>query len=88
MTVQDPYHVDKQNKSIKYCRALLELLQPWSKGIDQTTGMLELGLWKNAPTAHPKMLGAIQCYGMFAILQSMHLVPDNGEKYYVNNYVD
>ena len=88
MTVQDLYRVDEQNKLIRYCRALLELLRPRSKGIDQTTGMLELEPWKNAPTAHPRMLGAIRFYGMSAILQSVHLVPDNGEGYYVNNYVD
>ena len=48
--------------------------------------MLELEPWKNAPTTYPRMLGVIQFYGMSAILQNVHLVLDDREKYYVNNY--
>ena len=50
--------------------------------------MLELEPWKNAPTAHPKMLRTIWFYEMSAILQNIYLVPDNGKGYYVNNYAD
>ena len=34
------------------------------------------------------MLGAIRFYDMAAILQSVHVVPDGGTGYYVNNYAD
>ena len=88
MTVQDLYRVDEQNKPIRYCRVLLKLLQLRSKSINKTSGMLELELWKNTAITHPKMLRAIRFYRMSAILQSVHLVPDDRKRYYVNNYVD
>ena len=88
VTVQDPHKLNKKYKPVTYCGALLELLRPRSKGIDKTTGMLELQPWRNPTTTNLRMRGAIRFYDMSAILRSVHVVPDDGTRYYVNNYAD
>ncbi|MCJ1466077.1 hypothetical protein MMC07_004696 [Pseudocyphellaria aurata] len=58
------------------------------KGINKTTGMLELQSWHKSTTTNPRTLGAIKFYDMTAILRSVHVVPDDKNGYYVNNYAD
>ena len=88
ITIQDLDRRTMQNGPVTYCGALIKLLRPWSKGIDKTTGMLELQPWRSSTANHPRVLGAIRFYEMSAILRSVHVVPDDGTGYYVNNYVD
>ena len=71
-----------------YCRALLELLRLQSKNIDKITDIFELQSWQNPTTTNLRMLGAIKFYDMSAILQSVHIVLDDGTRYYMNNYTD
>ena len=88
MTVEDPERWIEKGKPATYAGALLELLWPQSRGIDKTTGMLELQPWPISMAMNPRMLRAIRFYAMPAILRSVHVVPDDGNGYYVNNYVD
>ncbi|MCJ1470749.1 hypothetical protein MMC07_009396 [Pseudocyphellaria aurata] len=88
VTVQDPYETAKQHRQVTYCGALLKLLRPRGKGINKTTGMLELQSWHKSTTTNPRTLGTIRFYDMTAILRSVHVVLDNGNGYYVNNYAD
>ena len=88
ITIQDQNRKIMQNRSVIYCKALIKLLQLQSKSIDKTTGIFELQLWPNSTADYPRVLGAIRFYEMFAILQSVHVVPDNGTGYYVYNYVN
>ena len=88
MTVEDPERWTEKGKPAMYAGALLELLWLRSRGIDKTTGMLELQPWLISTAINPRMLRAIRFYAMLAILQSVHVVPDDRNGYYVNNYVD
>ena len=66
----------------------MKLLRLQSRDIEKIINILELQPWSISTAINPRMLEAIKFYDKLPILQNVHVVLDNGNGYYVNNYVN
>ena len=74
--------------SMTYCEILIKLLRSKNQNIDKIIDMFDLLSWINTTIKKFKILKMMKFYNMFSILQNVHVIFDDRDDYYVNNYAD
>ena len=89
MSVQDSERTDDRNKSVRYCEALFKLLRSRNKDIlNKISEIIKLQSWTEERNKNSRMLKFMKFYDVFLILRSVHVMLNDKDDYYINNYED
>jgi hypothetical protein len=89
MTIEDSRRIINQTKSNIYFKVLLNLMRSRNKNIsNEIFNMIELQSWSKKISKNSRRLDVKRFFDMSSILRSAHVISNEWNEYYVNNYID
>jgi hypothetical protein len=77
------------DKSIKYCEILLRLLKSRNdETFNDINEMIKLHSWKQKILRNLRFLDCNKFYDVSAVIKNVHIMLDERNDYYVNNYIN
>jgi hypothetical protein len=89
LTIENSRKIINQTKSNIYIEILLNLMQSRNKDIsNEIFDMIELQSWFKKTFKNLRKLDVKRFYDMSSILRNVHVISNERNKYYVNNYIN
>ena len=88
LIVQNSKKMKNRKNTMTYCEILIKLLRFQNHNIDKTMNIFNLQFWINTIVKNSKLLNAIKFYVMSFVLRNVHVMFNDRDEYYVNNYID
>ncbi len=89
LTIENSRRVINQTRSNIYFEVLLNLMRSRNKDIsNEIFDMIELQSWSKKVSRNSRRFETKRFYDMSSILRSAHVISNERNEYYVNNYID
>lgn len=89
LSIRNPGKLNNKGKLIYDYGILLNLLQPQNKSISNIIiGMVKMQSWPLMVGKNSRNLRALQMFNLSIVQQSIRMMPDRGDEFYVSNYLD